>query len=88
MAKMMKSSTLRCSLGSIQSSGLNLPSASGPARHEAGDLAGEVVDLELLDAARAALPGEQPRPARLDAATERRDEAEPGDDDASQHDRS
>ena len=30
MAKMMKSSTLRCSLGSIQSSGLNLPSAWGP----------------------------------------------------------
>src|SRR3569833_3198741 len=28
--KMMKGSTLRCSLTSIQSSGLNLPSASGP----------------------------------------------------------
>ncbi len=53
---MMKSSTLRCSFGSIQSSALNLPFARGTTRHEAGDLAGDVGDFELLDAAGAALP--------------------------------
>ena len=38
-----------------------------------------------LDAARPVLAGDQPRPARINTAPERRDEAEPGDDDASQH---
>ena len=38
------------------------------ARNEASDLAGDVRDLELLDAARAALAGKQPRPACFDAA--------------------
>ena len=53
------------------------------ARNEAGDLAGQVGDLELLDAARAALAGEEARPRRLDTAAERRDHSQSGDDDTS-----
>ena len=65
--------------------GIEVALGLGAARNEAGDLAGEVGDLELLDAAGAAVASDQPRPARIDAASERRHEAEPGDDDASQH---
>ena len=39
--------------------GVELAVAGGAARDEAGDLAGDVGDVELLDPARAALGGEQ-----------------------------
>ena len=81
MAKTMKRSTLRCSLGSIHSSGLNVPSAPSPRGIAAGDLAGEVVDLEVVDRAGAALAGEDAGPGGLDAAAQRRDHAQSGDDD-------
>src|SRR6476646_2014385 len=55
--------------------GIELALAERSARNEAADLAGEIVDRELLDAAGAALAGKQPRPARLDAASKWRDEA-------------
>ena len=61
----MKSSTLRCSFGSIHSSGLNLPSAQSPRGMLAGDLAGKIVDLEVVDALGAALAGEQIAPRWL-----------------------
>ena len=72
---MMKSSTLRCSFGSIQSLGLNLPSALAPRGMKQRDLAGEIADLELFDAARAVGAGEQRLPRRLDAAADGRDDA-------------
>ena len=56
--------------------GIELALGRGAARNEAGDLAGEVVDLELLDAARAALPGDQRSPRGLDAAADGRDETQ------------
>ena len=52
------------------------------ARHLAGDLGRQVVDLEAVDLRRAALAGEDVRPGRLDTGAERRDHAETGDDDA------
>ena len=84
IAKMMNGSTLRCSLVSIQSSGLNLPSASGPQRDAVRDLAGDIVDLEIVDALGAALAGEDVGPGGLDAAAEGADRPHPGDDDAAQ----
>src|SRR5581483_3206840 len=65
--------------------GIELALAEGPPRHEAADLAGEIVDLEFLDAARPALARDKARPARLDTTPQRRHETESGDDDASQH---
>jgi hypothetical protein len=65
--------------------GAELALGLGAARDEAGNLAGEVGNLELLDAACAVAAGDEARPARLHTATERRHEAEAGDDDASQH---
>ena len=50
------------------------------ARDVAGDLAGRSDDLEVVDATRAALAGEEARPGRLDAAAERRHHAHAGDD--------
>ena len=74
---MMKSSTLRCSFGSIQSFGIEGAVAAVAARHLAGDLAGEIGDIEILDAARAAsAPAVSRSHVDLDAAAERRDETQ------------
>src|SRR5690349_2478813 len=50
------------------------------ARHDAGDLARQIRDVERFDPARAALTVEDPLPGRLDATTEWRDHAEARDD--------
>ncbi len=55
--------------------GIELAVGLVAARNEAGDLAGEIADLELLDAARAVGAGEQRLPRRLDAAADGRDDA-------------
>jgi hypothetical protein len=65
--------------------GIELALGLGAARNEAGDLTGEIGHLELFDSAGTAVSSDQPRPACIDAASERRHEAEAGDDDASQH---
>src|SRR5215203_4224366 len=51
------------------------------ARDLAGDPAGEVGGLEALDLRAAAFTGEEPLPARLGAAAERRDHSDARDDD-------
>src|SRR6185312_14894047 len=56
------------------------------ARDHAGDLGGDVGDLEGIDLLGAALALDQARPGRFDAAAERRDHSHSGDDDTS-HDR-
>ena len=60
--------------------------AAVAARDHAGDLAGNVGDIEGVDLLGAALAFEQALPRRLDAASERRQHSHPGDDDTS-HDR-
>ena len=51
-------------------------------RHAAGDLAGNVIDLKIVDALGAALAREQVRPGGFDPAAQWTDDAYPGDDDA------
>src|SRR5262249_30183699 len=53
------------------------------ARDLAGDLGGQIGHFEFLDLARAALAAKQTHPRLLDAAGERRDHAQSGDDDTS-----
>src|SRR6516165_2153076 len=48
-------------------------------RDLAGNFRRQIGDIERLDASRSALTVDQPPPRRLDAACERRDHAEPGD---------
>src|SRR6185312_931851 len=55
--------------------------AAVTARDLAGDLAGEVFDVEAFDALSAAFAFEQALPRRLDAAAERGDHSHPGNDD-------
>jgi hypothetical protein len=54
-------------------------------RQEAGDPGRQVVGLEDIDLADAALAGDQPAPSHLDATPERRDQAEAGHHDTSHH---
>ena len=62
--------------------GIELAVDGGASRDEAGDLAGEIGDVELLDAARTALAGKEIAPRRLDAATDWSDQTKARDDDA------
>jgi hypothetical protein len=54
-----------------------------PARDLTGNLAGEIRDVEFVDALDAALPGDQPLPGLLDSAAERRHQTKTCDDDPS-----
>ena len=63
--------------------GIERAIAAITARHEARDLAGEVVHLEFADAPRTAFAGKQSLPGRLHPASERCDGTQPRDDDAS-----
>ena len=80
IAKMMKSSTLRWSFGSIHWSGLKVPSVPSPRGiTQAIWLArSETSKVSILPGA--ALAVEDALPGRLDAAAERRNHAEPRDD--------
>ncbi len=81
IAKTMKSSTLRCSFGSIQWSGLKLPSGAIRVRGTAQAMrAGRSGDVERFDLADAALARNEAPPRRFDAAAERRQHAQSGDD--------
>ena len=60
--------------------GIELAVRLGAARQLAGDLAGQVANLEILDPGNAALAGEDRRPRDIDAAAKRRHHAHPGDD--------
>ncbi len=60
--------------------GIELALVLGTARNLAGDLAGEVVDLELGHAIGTALSREQILPRDIDAAAERRHHAQASDD--------
>jgi len=53
------------------------------ARDLTGNLAGEIRDVEFVDALDAALPGDQPLPGLPDAAAERRHQTKTRDDDPS-----
>ena len=64
--------------------GIELAFGLAAERKLAGDLRGEVVDLEIGDAARRRFrPARMLRPSRFDAAAKRRHHAQSGDDDAS-----
>ena len=64
---------------------IGIVAAVGPvaARNDAGDLGGQIGDVEALDLARAAFAGEQSMPARIHAAAERRHHSYARDDDTS-----
>src|SRR5262245_22313066 len=65
--------------------GVELALAQRAARHEARDLAGKIVDNELLDPACPTGALEQARPSGLHAAAKRRDETQTCNYDATQH---
>src|SRR5690606_26058729 len=64
--------------------GIELALGGRAARHEIGDLAREVGDLELLDAPCTALAREQVAPALLDPAAHGGNQPKPSNDDAAQ----
>ena len=81
---MMNGSTLRCSFGVHPVVGIELALGERPERDAMGDLAGDIVDLEIVDAPGAALAGEDVGPGGFYAAPEGADRPHSRNDDAAQ----
>ncbi len=78
--KMMKSSTLRWSFGSIHWSGLKVPSLPSPRGTAQAIWLGKIGDFEVLDPPGAALAVEDTLPRCLNATAEWRNHAQTRDD--------